>query len=97
MNKPTTALAPRIQVIALALGLFLGQAVLVMAQQREGSLLGMAMALVFVAASSASFVLFMLSLRDRLKQAAMAAEIYGLLGAIGIGLLVSMNASEWIA
>ena len=83
--------------MAIGLGLLLGHAVAAMAQESEGSWLAFAMAMVFVASSSASYVLFVLSQHDAAAKPVRMRQAYGLVGAIGVGLLVSLQSAELFA
>jgi hypothetical protein len=84
--------------MALGLGLFLGQAISLMAQREEASSLGFAISTVFIAASSASFVLFVLSQqRSPAPRGELWRQCRGLAGVIGFGLLLSLRAFEVLA
>ena len=81
--------------MALGLGLFLGQAVSLMAQRDEASSLGFAISTVFIAAASASFVLFVLGQqRGPMPRALLWQQGRGLAAVIGLGLLVSLRAVD---
>jgi hypothetical protein len=81
--------------MAFGLGLLLGQAVTVMAQREGAASLGFAISTLFVAASSASFVLFMLGTqRGAVPRALLWRQGRGLAGVIGLGLLVSLRAID---
>jgi hypothetical protein len=95
MNRSTAPAASRTHhVMAIGLGLFLGHAVAVMAQQREGSWLAFVMATVFIASSAASYVLFVLGQREGLPKDVRNRLAYGLVGAIGAGVLFALQAAE---
>jgi len=84
-------------VIALGLGLFLGQTVTLMAQRGDGSWLGFITATVFVLSASASFVLFVLGPQRPVPSAVRSHQIHALVGVIGAGLLLSLQAMEFLA
>jgi hypothetical protein len=96
MNRSTSTaslLSRTRHLMALGLGLFLGQAVVLMAQRDASASLGFAISTVFVAASSASFVLFVLGQqRKPLPTAQLWRQGRGLVAVIGVGLLLSLQA-----
>jgi hypothetical protein len=84
--------------MALGLGLFLGQAVRLMAERQETPTLGFAISTVFIVASSASFVLFVLgSQRAPLPRPVLWQQGRSLAGVIGLGLVFSLQAIELLA
>ncbi|HET7795563.1 MAG TPA: hypothetical protein VFL64_19405 [Rhizobacter sp.] len=85
--------------MALGLGLFLGQAVTLMAQrEQQAPSLGFAIATVFVTAASVSFVLFVLGQqRGPLPRAQLWRQGRALALVIGVGLLLSLRAFEALA
>ncbi|HEX3141671.1 MAG TPA: hypothetical protein VHQ87_16565 [Rhizobacter sp.] len=101
MNRGTSApnfFARARYPMAFGLGLFLGQAVSLMAQREEASSLGFAISTVFIAASSASFVLFVLGQQGgAIPRAVLWRQGRGLAGVIGLGLLLSLRAFELLA
>jgi len=99
MSRPTAPTSTsRIRyVMALGLGLFLGQAVALMAQRGEGAGLGFVVATVFVVSSSASFVLFVLGPQRPVPSSVRSHQIHALVGAIGVGLLLSMQVTDFLA
>jgi len=99
MNRRTAPASPSHTryVIALGLGLFLGQAVSLMAQRGDGSWLGFIAATVFVLSASASFVLFVLGPQRPVPSAVRSRQIHALVGVIGAGLLLSLQAVEFLA
>ena len=99
MNRSTNPSSFRMRyTMALGLGLFLGQAVALMAHHGEGSWQGFGVATLFVASASASFVLFMLGRqRAPMPNALLSRQAHGLVGVIGLGLLLSLRAAELLA
>lgn len=99
MNRSTTSSSFRTRYLtALGLGLFLGQAVALMAHHGESSWPGFGVATLFVASASASFVLFMLGQqRGPVPSALVSRQAHGLVGLIGVGLLLSLRAAEFLA
>jgi len=88
--------------MALGFGLLLGQAVTLMAQREQlPATLGSAIATVFVAAASASFVLFVLGVgqqrRPPLPRAVLWQQGHVLAALIGVGLLLSLRAFDLLA
>jgi hypothetical protein len=80
--------------MALALGLLLGQLVVLMAQRDGANWLGFGLSTVLVAAASASFVLFVLGHRQQhapVPRAVLSRQAHMLAGAIGVGLLLSLK------
>jgi hypothetical protein len=85
-------------VMALGMGLLLGQAVSLMAQREGASALGFGISTVFIAAASASFVLFALGMqRGPVPRAMLWRQGRGLVALIGVGLLLSLRAIDLIA
>ncbi|MEO8151601.1 MAG: hypothetical protein ABI605_00925 [Rhizobacter sp.] len=99
MNRSTHTSSFRMRyLMALGLGLFLGQAVALMAHQGEGSWQGFGIATLFVASASASFVLFMLGQqRGAVPSTVLSRQAHSLAGVIGLGLLMSLRAVEFLA
>ncbi len=89
-------LRPR-HVLALSLGLLLGQAVTAMAQRGDNLSFGMGVAALFIGSASASFVLFVLGQQGPVQKAVLKRQAQGLVALIGVGLLVSMRAFELLA
>ncbi len=90
----TTVLARNPHPMALMLGLFLGQVVMVMAQRDGGGIAAFGFSAVFVVAASASFVSGVLGLRQKrapLPAAALGSQARTLAVVIGLGLLVSLQ------
>jgi hypothetical protein len=99
MNRSTAPASPSRTpyVIALGLGLFLGQTVSLMAQRGDGSSLGFIAATVFVLSASASFVMFVLGPQRPMPSELRSRQIHALVGVIGAGLLLSLQAVEFLA
>jgi dipeptide/tripeptide permease len=99
MNRQTATLpsSRTSYFIGLALGSFLGITVAAMAQHNDGSGFGFFAAAVFVLASSASFVLFVLGPQRPVPSAERSRQIHSLVGVIGVGLLLSLQAMEFLA
>jgi hypothetical protein len=95
MNRAVpTALARNRHLMALVLGLFLGQVVTLMAQRDGASMAGFGVSTVFIAAASASFVLFVLGrrhARQPVPRAVLSRQAHALAASIGIGLLLSLG------
>ena len=84
--------------MALGLGLFLGQAVSLMAERQPTPTLGFAISTVFIAAASASFVLFVLGQqRAPAPRPVLWRKGRTLAGLIGLGLLLSLRAVDLLA
>jgi dipeptide/tripeptide permease len=80
--------------MALMLGLFLGQIVVLMAQRDSAGWAGFGLSTVLVAAASASFVLGVLGLRQQRKPVSapvLSRDARGLAIVIGLGLLISLS------
>lgn len=78
----------------LVFGALLGQIVALMAAREDASMMGFGMSTVFIAASSASFVLFVLGVQGPQQQKqrdALVRQAQGLVAVIGVGLLVSLG------
>jgi hypothetical protein len=101
MNRSTstpTFLSRSRHPMALGLGLLLGQAVALMAQRDGASSLGFGFSTVFIAAASASFVLFVLGMqRGPVPRALLWRQGRGLVAMIGAGLLLSLQATALFA
>ena len=82
--------------LALGLGLLLGQAVAAMAQRGESSAYGFFVATLFAASASASFVTFTLAQQRGPAGAALSRQAHMLVGLIGLGLLLSLRAPEFL-
>lgn len=95
MNRAVpSALTRNRHLMALVLGLFLGQVVTLMAQREDASWAGFGISTVFIAAASASFVLFVLGraqTREPLPRPVLSRQAHGLAAVIGIGLLLSLG------
>jgi uncharacterized membrane protein len=82
---------------ALGLGLFLGQAVTLMAQRHEASWWGFGVSTLFVASAAASFVLFILGQqRGPVPGAVRSRQAHNLVGVIGVSLLLSLRATDFL-
>lgn len=97
MNRavPSSALMRNRHPMSLVLGFFLGQAVLLMSQRDDVSWLAFGMSTLFVAAASASFVLFVLSQQRGAMppRPVLSRQAHVMAGLIGLGLLLSLRFS----
>jgi hypothetical protein len=95
MNRAVpSALTRNRHLMALVLGLFLGQVVTLMAQREGATMAGFGVSTLFIAAASASFVLFVLGhghARQPVPRAVLSRQAHGLAATIGIGLLLSLG------
>lgn len=91
-TAPTSALMRHRHPMALVLGFFLGQAVVLMSHRDDASWLSFGISTVFVAAASAAFVLFVLS-QQRLPvpRPLLSRQAHVMAGLIGVGLLLSLR------
>ena len=77
--------------VALVSGLMMGQVVAAISIHREGTLLGLVLAVVFVVSGAASLMLALLNWSG-LGRGARQAAVHGWLAALGGGLLLSLQA-----
>lgn len=93
MNRAVaSALSRNRHLGGLVFGLLLGQVVALMAAREDASSLGFGVSTVFVAAGSASFVLFVLGQQGSgVSRPALWAQARVLATVIGVGLLASLH------